>query len=220
MVRIYYHIYGINGVESIFKEQIDLIENHFNFPYILNAAISLDKNTQSIYDTNIIQKLYAYNKPNIRLRDIGTNANEFLTLNLIEKDKDIIGNNDYILYIHTKGASRLNQYIYKYVASWRQMMQYFLIEKHQTVFSIFEKTDFNTCGILLHDMVNRHYSGNFWWAKGDYIKTLNTSTVDKSNRYCAESHFIQMGDWKPYSLYNADGSRIYNTMFKRDQYAK
>ena len=42
------------------------------------------------------------------------------------------------------------------------------------------------------------YSGNFWWATGKYIKTINTDNVDKTNRYNAELNFIQNGEnWKP-----------------------
>ena len=32
MVRIYYHIYSIDGVESIIDEQLSLMEKHFNLP--------------------------------------------------------------------------------------------------------------------------------------------------------------------------------------------
>jgi len=31
MVRVYYHIYSIEGVESIINEQPSSIEKHFNF---------------------------------------------------------------------------------------------------------------------------------------------------------------------------------------------
>ena len=41
MVHIYYHIYAIDGVESIVDEQLTLIKKHFEFPYNLNVGISI-----------------------------------------------------------------------------------------------------------------------------------------------------------------------------------
>ena len=45
------------------------------------------------------------------------------------------------------------------------------------------------------------YSGNFWWATGKYIKTINTDDVDKTDRYNAELNFIQNGkNWNPFFI--------------------
>ena len=49
MVHVYYHIYAIDGVESIVEEQISLLKKHFDFPYILNIGISLAEENKSIY---------------------------------------------------------------------------------------------------------------------------------------------------------------------------
>ena len=83
MVRIYYHIYATDGVESIIDEQISLIEKHFNFPYILNVGISIANKNESTY--SIIEK---FSKTNYHIRDVRANGNEFTTLDLIEIDKD------------------------------------------------------------------------------------------------------------------------------------
>ena len=205
MVHIYYHIYVSEDVEEIIDEQISLIQTHFNFPYILNVGIAIGDNNKSI--------LHLFKKFN-NIRDVRANANEFVTLDLIEKDVDKFGDSDYILYLHTKGASKYGN---KNIISWRHLMNYFNIEKCKDALKLFEKSDFNTYGVLL----NKFYMGNFWWAKSSYLKTLNMSEVDKNNRYHAEGNYLKSGeDWKPYSVYNIEPTNPYAFNFKREEYAK
>jgi hypothetical protein len=43
MIRIYYHIYAIEGVESIINEQLTLIKKCINQPYSLTIGISVSE---------------------------------------------------------------------------------------------------------------------------------------------------------------------------------
>jgi hypothetical protein len=209
MVHVYYHIYAIDGVESIINEQFDLIQKHFDFPYIVNVGISIGQDDKCI--TDILNKFD-------NVRDVRARGNEFVTLDLIEKDKDKFGDSDYILYIHTKGASKQDN---TNVRTWRHVMNYFNIEKVKNVFKLFEKTDYNTFGILLGNAGKwKLYSGNFWWVKASYLKTIKMCGVTK-NRFNAEVDYLQNGiDWKPYSPYNREGENHYLIEFKREEYAK
>jgi hypothetical protein len=209
MVHVYYHIYVIDGVESIIDEQLSLIEKYFDFPYILNVGIVIGN--QNISTSKILQKFK-------NIRDVRATGNEFTTLELIEKDKEKFGDTDYILYIHTKGASKQHN---ENVIGWRHLMNYFNIEKVKNVFKLFEKTDFNTYGVLFGKGGHwKLYSGNFWWAKASYLKTIDIDNV-KRNRFNAEVDYIQNGiDWKPYSPYNKEGENHYLIEFKREEYAK
>jgi hypothetical protein len=209
MVHIYYHIYAIDGVESIIDEQLSLIKKHFDFPYKLNVGISIaNDNIPTDYIINKFEKI----------RDVRSKGNEFVTLELIETDVKKFGDSDYILYIHTKGASKQDL---ENVVSWRHLMNYFNIEKVKNVFKLFEKTDYNTYGVLLGTAGKwKLYSGNFWWAKASYLKTIKMDGVRK-NRFNAEVDFVQNGvDWKPYSSYNREGENHYSILFKREEYAK
>ena len=62
MIHVYYHIYAIDGVESIIDEQLGLLDKHFDFPYILNVGISIAN--ENVPSKNIIEKIYKFN--NIR----------------------------------------------------------------------------------------------------------------------------------------------------------
>jgi hypothetical protein len=56
--------------------------------------------------------------------------------------------------------------------------------------------------------------------RGDYVKTIKIENV-KRNRFNAETDYIQNGlNWKPYSPYNSEGTNHYQTLFKREEYAK
>ncbi len=211
MVHIYYHIYAIDGVESIIDEQLNLIKNYFNFPYKLNVGISISEDNKSIS--------HILNKFNDNVKDVRARGHEFVTLDLIEKDKEIFGDSDYILYLHTKGASKQNAPNYSNIESWRCLMNYYNLEKCKSVITLFEKTNYNTYGVLLGKAGKwRIYSGNFWWARASYIKTIDLSNIRKS-RTNAETDFIQNGvDWKPYSPYNKEGENHYSILFKKEEY--
>ena len=209
MVHIYYHIYAIEGVDAIVREQLELIKVNFDFPYKLNVGISIAND-----NTSLINILSLFNISD--LKDVRARANEFVTLDLIEKDKEKFGDSDYILYLHTKGASKQNS---ENVITWRHLMNYFNVEKCKNVFKIFEKTSYNTYGVLLGTAGKwKLYSGNFWWAKASYLKTIEMDGV-KRNRFNAEVDYIQNGiDWKPYSSYNREGENHYLINFNETNY--
>ena len=200
MIRIYYHIYAIDGVESIVEEQLSLMETYFNFKHIINIGICLSEENISIDSINkLINK---YNKSNqIVVCDIKNECNEFVTLDLIETHKSTFDDNDLIFYLHTKGASKQKSDEYEENVIWRNRMHDVNIKNHNYVFDLFNGTDFNTYGLLLENVNNLIYSGNFWWTKGKYIKTINIEDVEK-NRWNAESRYIQNGtNWNPHSEY-------------------
>jgi len=222
MVHVYYHIYAIDGVESIIDEQLNLIKKHFDFPYILNVGISIADENKSI--SNILDIL-----DKSKIRDVRAKGHEFVTLDLIQKDREKFGESDYILYIHTKGASKLDDKDYSNIKTWRELMNYFNIEKCKNVLKIFEKSEYNTYGVLLGNAGKwKLYSGNFWWAKASYLKTINIDESELKTRFDAECKYIQMGiNWKPYSAYTNPGDYLgsykinhYKIKFKRKEYAK
>ena len=214
MVQIYYHIYAIDGVESIIDEQLSLIKKYINVPYTLNIGVSI-----ALEDVSIEKILNTIYKHTTIIRDIRGWGNEFVTIDLIENDKENFGDSDYILYIHTKGASKLNNTNYSKLEYWRHFMNYFNIEKCIDVFKIFEKSDFNTYGVHYISTNSPHYSGNFWWAKSSYLKTIETTHINKKIRFDAEVKYLPYGkNWNPYSAFNPN-LNLYTTEIKREQYA-
>lgn len=185
MIRIYYHIYGVDNVDEIVDEQITLL-NTIKEPFKLTVGLSVSN--ESYNYNNLLNKI----NPSI----IKYNENEFLTLNLIQEDD--IEDDDFIFYLHTKGASKLKSSLYEKESDWRKILNYYLIVKYESVLKNLD--GYNTFGYQLEELENGIdiYSGNFWWATGKYVKTINTDNVDKSDRYNAELKFIQNGSyWMP-----------------------
>lgn len=197
MIRIYYHVYLIDDIESIINEQLTLIKKYINQPYSLTIGISISENNNSLDD--IIKLIYEYDS-RIIIGDTKLMGNEFVTLNLIERDKSLFDDTDYIFYLHTKGASKQTD---SESIRWRNVMQLYNIQYIDNVFNVLNSNTFNTYGVLLETVTNPTnimYSGNFWWMTGKYAKTIDISKVDITNRCNAELQYIQRGnDWKPYS---------------------
>lgn len=221
MVRVYYHIYSLDGIELIVDEHMDLLEKYFNFPFVTNFGIGLGQENKS--NSKLIEKTINNKKLNPVLRDVRINGNEFTTLDSIYKDKDFFDDNDKIFYFHSKGISRIKSgSLGQNIIDWRNFMNYFCIEKVKDVFSIFERTNFNTYGVNLRNPSAAtellHYSGNFWWAKGSYLKTLDNKKYDVLNRLHAETHFLQSGqNWRPYSAKESEVNHYYFE-YKKENY--
>lgn len=215
MVRVYYHIYAVDGVESIIDEQLSLLQKNFNFNFNLNVGIACTGENKNI--SNVIKTLNK-NITNYTIRDVRIKASEFTTLDSMLDDINLIKNNDFIFYFHTKGASKMYDSNYNCIEDWRKLMMYFNVERVKDVFNIFSRTQYNTFGCLLDSLPSgQFYSGNFWWAKGEYIKTLNLENVKRS-RFNAELQFIQKGEnWKPYSIYNSNINH-YTEPFPKEKY--
>jgi hypothetical protein len=197
---------------------MDLIQTHFDFPYKLNVGISIAN--ENVSSKKIVEKFYNYNKPNYKIKDIRCKGNEFVTLDLLEEDRNSFSDSDYIFYFHTKGASKMDRPNYQCLVDWRHLMQFFNIEKVNNVFNIFNRGNYNTYGVNFTEKPNEHYSGNFWWAKAEYIKTLDFIEVRKFNRYDAEGNYLKRGiNWKPFSPFNSNVNH-YNTPFPKEIYRK
>jgi hypothetical protein len=109
------------------------------------------------------------------------NYSEDITINekaTLNKIIEFSQNNDeyYILYIHTKGLTindKIKWIPIKNVLDWIDMMLYFNIERRDLCTKILDNS-FDTvgCNYISPKGYSPHYSGNFWWANSNYLKTL------------------------------------------------
>jgi len=84
--------------------------------------------------------------------------------------------NALVFYLHNKGKSReTNGWEYVNVRHWREYMMFFLFERSELCINTLSK-GIPTCGVDLKTDsrgINPHYSGNFWWARCDWVKIKN-----------------------------------------------
>ena len=136
---------------------------------------------------------------------------------------------DYIMFFHTKGITKKN----KATEDWRRYMEYFVIENWK---DCIEKLDegFDACGVMWNsDTVYGyypHFSGQFFWARCDYINTLDHTFLDKDWRYAGEFwigqtkrgariyefHNSRMNDKEKFAVCGSH----YSVEYPRQKYAK
>jgi hypothetical protein len=76
-----------------------------------------------------------------------------------------------VLYLHTKGVSRPKAD--PNISDWSRYMEYFTIECWRDC--VEELKEFDVCGVNWRASPAPHFSGNFWWARADYISFLPPS---------------------------------------------
>jgi hypothetical protein len=77
----------------------------------------------------------------------------------------------YAYYIHTKGATTANHFIPNPAYWWGQYIEHYTITKwKENVVKLDEGYDIS--GVEWRDGPLPHFSGNFWWARSEYLAKL------------------------------------------------
>jgi hypothetical protein len=213
MVHIYYHIYAFKNAFEIVKEQINYIQNSFKSKIKVNIVIttpdrlgriSMNDCSSEIYDW--LSKEILPPNENYVIRDYiiseEIRPTEWATLDFIIKDRELFSKDDFILYLHTKGASHEYTHIdvdinnlnrddsdrfnyekhrinyEKNTINWKRTMEYYLIEKNEECIDILKSGEYNTIGTFLNEPMITNietYAGNYFWMTSDYTKTLLTN---------------------------------------------
>jgi hypothetical protein len=71
-----------------------------------------------------------------------------------------------VFYVHSKGVFRDTPF----TRDWRKYMEHFVIERHKDCIDTLEEYDI--CGVNWQSLPWPHYSGNFWWARSEYVRKL------------------------------------------------
>lgn len=171
-IKVFFHICAITRAESVVKEMIRSIhysglydDAHLIYCYISGVE-------------EIIEKI---------VNMIGVSGSKFVIIKCIPNDtsyerltlEDIhnhVDKTDKILYIHSKGVSEryLREDIFKSqcIDDWRDVMLYYLIRYYKK--STEKLEEYDTVGVQYSKVYDTkpHWSGNFWWVRGDYFLTL------------------------------------------------
>lgn len=109
---------------------------------------------------------------------------EGVTTTILKKFCDENSHNFDLLYIHNRGSTRISN---SPSEDWTIMMEYFCIENWKKAVNMLKEKLTAGCEMWAHRSRIRkrqkdyHYSGNFWWARSDYIRLLKYPTFE--NRY-------------------------------------
>jgi hypothetical protein len=216
-----YHIFCVNNWKNVFLEQIELLIKSDLINFIDKLYLTIIYNTDSDVDF-ICENLKNYNF-GISYKT-KNNEYEFPGLNCVKNlaKKE----NCNIFYIHTKGVSITEQNMRFYhnssdinhltecVNDWRNYMSYFVIEQFKTCLEKLQSHD--ACGVNLCDKPQKHFSGNFWWSKSEYINKLpEINNINKNHRWNAE-FWIGSANGNLYSFHN--NSAGYRERIKKETY--
>lgn len=78
-----------------------------------------------------------------------------------------------VFYLHTKGVSDRHQTeeMIDRMNGWRRFMEAYTVTRWRDCVKILDTHD--VCGVNFQPMPSPHFSGNMWWARSDYIGTLD-----------------------------------------------
>lgn len=102
--------------------------------------------------------------------------------------------NYYLYYLHSKGVSRKE----KSFNDWRLLCDHFTLTKWKINVLLLQR--FNCVGINYLAFPKKHFSGNFWWTKSEYINTLPLQIND--NRLSPEMYICDSIAMNPICIYN------------------
>jgi hypothetical protein len=109
----------------------------------------------------------------------GNFNNECDSLNFIKKYFEDKPHNIPFLYLHTKGVTQIHPLVKRNVNLWVRCMDVWNIAYWKKCLLALKTHD--TCGGWIIEGDKAHYSGNFWWANSNFIKTLPYITKENVN---------------------------------------
>ena len=189
-VYVFYHIYCNEHTLPILKDQVTKIIFSGLYERVTDIKCFLAGKEESMGPIKDFLK-DSGTKFKVEAEGVNDNTFERFTLNKISK---YITDTDKFLYIHTKGVSAKhagNDNVYW----WRSWMEYNLIARYIECLNALDKVNIVGVGYTTK-MIGPHFSGNFWWTKGSYFKTLPTNPdggLNIGNGYTDPENFIFKG---------------------------
>lgn len=172
MIIIYLHICCINNWKSVIDNIILNIKKYNLYEKVKEIrAVILGNRENYIFDKKI-NIVYESNNKRLYERKI---------LNILYEDSFKEDFN--VLYLHSKGVKWNNKN--NCVTDWVELLLYFNIKYHEEILNKLHNYDVIGVNLSLKDTV--HFSGNFWWSKSNYIKTLNKEIA---KQYCGPEFWI------------------------------
>lgn len=213
-ILVFIHVCNLNNGIEIFSKQYQRIKKCKLYDNIKKIYICwLGEYNNEIKNTDKVELIQLGN-------DI--TYYEFLTINKIQEIiiKEEI--NYKVLYIHNKGSNKSGNE--KVTKSWREMMEYFLIDQGNYCYHNLEYFDTIGCNLIdktendiskINFYHSYHYSGNFWWSKSSYIKNLKKLKIyeskeeRKNRRFQCENWLLSNIDNKNIGIIYQDNTNIH-----------
>lgn len=212
--HIFYHMFCVNDCIDIFTTAFDKIKQSGLYSKTKTIHLHVNGNEEDI-SLNILQ---LPKDPKIQIIKHTTNIHG--EGNTIVALTNFCLNNDCnVLYLHTKGVTRPD-HLRKYTNAWKNYMEFFMIEKFDEC--ICRLPFHHTVGVEYLKLPYKHYSGNFWWATSEYIKSKykqcnEVSITNFADRYECEFWLLKDSSHEIYEAHNSNSS-LYINEYLRSNY--
>lgn len=178
-MRVFIHTYCRQNYAAIILDKIKKFKDSglWNNIDILSIPVSgmRDIDKEFFEDLSNLSKkieIFEHNNP--------TFNSEPDTLNYIKSQAQNFEKNTPILYTHTKGVSHNHPILKKNINAWVRYLDLYTIAKWEECIEALNNHDV-AGGLYVENP--KHFSGNFWWANSDYIKTLPTLDLKNIKEY-------------------------------------
>lgn len=171
-IKIFHHVTDMPGWADVLLDQATKIQNSGLLDAAAEYHMCCNGNINSF--AQLKTNLEAQYPGKIFLHNTFPNAEcwEWPTLNFMRNNVQEDTSDFYICYIHLKGLSTRDTN----KVNWRLLMDYWNIERWQDCVGILDR-GYDTVGVnRTAPKPEEHwppaYSGNFWWARSSYVRTL------------------------------------------------
>ena len=213
---IYFHCYCFGSYASILYNKYkkinnsELLKNIDNFYVIVSNTQERHKDFLQQFST-LSNKIKIINLSNPVFND------ESDTLNFILQQSNDSSTNRRILYLHTKGVTHSHQLVKKNVDAWVEYLDLYNIHKWKECVDALDTHD--VAGGLYESSNPKHFSGNFWWANTNYIKTLPEITEKNYKLFNRGEFWILSNTDKIYPVSeNSNIDRYQNLVFDKNDF--
>lgn len=168
-ISIFHHNYLVNNWYNIVEEEISEICKSGLYDDCDNIHTTVFSNDHTQYELfyNLIGKYDINNKWIIY--KLNENNFEIDCLKILYEYCQ--NNNCRVLYFNNKGVTHDKPS----TKNWREYLIHFNINQYKKALDVLKTHD--AYGIDLHTFPYLHYSGNFWWANSNYIKSLDINSL-------------------------------------------
>jgi hypothetical protein len=211
-IGIFYHLYQFGDWQSIFLDQLNEIVS--SGLYDAADYIFVGINGDEELPTQL---------PKLRIyRNMGDRSTEYCTLKALYDYSCL--QDSHVLFLHAKGVTWTREDRFSEDPGnpdlrintnyWRKYLEYFCVNKWKECIDLLQEHD--CVGTELHNRAHLghgaiqvdipFYSGGFWWANSDYIKSLNPSFITNNiiiGRFATEL-WIGTNNPKFYNFWNAN----------------
>lgn len=225
-VIVYVHICTIENWGAVFEHLLNSIINSGLINVLSEIRLGVLGCKASVEE--LIAEKYPQLQEKIHIIFYSTNKElyERPTLEHLRASSDLEDFN--ALYLHTKGVRDKNRELRDNIQMWVDMMLHFLVYQYPNCLALLETH--SSVGCHLFNRINpkilresatgkscRHYSGNFWWATSEHLKSLSDKIGPK---YLDPELWIGSGPKPLHSVHQPRYPNLYFRAYPREEYCK